>query len=154
VISCGTLRSVIEYGLPFLKYTQTATCCTKLQQQHPFNGPLSRTPRVSQYQERKTNLDLPKQETVSGSGISWAVCKSAPRSRQINMPAPHHSVFYRGCPFCRPTNSVKAPKAVQNYSPRNRPNSSQLCHVTLCHQSIHVCKACILSHFGNYILNR
>ena len=36
-----------------------------------------------------------KQEIVSGSGISWAVCKSAPRSRQITTPAPHHSVFYR-----------------------------------------------------------
>ena len=36
-----------------------------------------------------------KQETVSGSGISWAVCKSAPRSRQTTTPAPHHSVFYR-----------------------------------------------------------
>jgi len=38
---------------------------------------------------------LLKQETVSGSGISWAVCKSAPRSIQITTPAPHHSVFYR-----------------------------------------------------------
>ena len=38
---------------------------------------------------------LLKQETVSGSGISWAKCKSAPRSRQITMPAPHHSDFYR-----------------------------------------------------------
>ena len=36
---------------------------------------------------------LLKQETVSGSGISWTICKSAPRSRQITMPAPHHSVF-------------------------------------------------------------
>ena len=36
---------------------------------------------------------LLKQETVSGSGISWAICKSAPRSRQITMPTPHHSVF-------------------------------------------------------------
>jgi len=36
-----------------------------------------------------------KQETVSGSSISWAICKSAPRSRQITTPAPHHSVFYR-----------------------------------------------------------
>ena len=36
-----------------------------------------------------------KQETVSGSGISWPMCKSAPRSRRITMPAPHHSVFYR-----------------------------------------------------------
>ena len=38
---------------------------------------------------------LLKQETLSGSGISWAICKSAPRSRQITTPAPHHSVFYR-----------------------------------------------------------
>jgi len=32
---------------------------------------------------------------VSGSGICWAICKSAPCSRQITTPAPHHSVFYR-----------------------------------------------------------
>ena len=56
---------------------------------------------------------LLKQETVSGSGISWAICKSASRSRQITMPAPHHSVFLRaGCPFCHPTNSVKAQKGI------------------------------------------
>ena len=48
---------------------------------------------------------LLKQETVSGSGISWAICKSAPSSRQITMPAPHHSIFLQaGCPSCRPTN--------------------------------------------------
>jgi len=33
------------------------------------------------------------EETVSGNGISWAICKSAPQSRQITMPSPHHSVF-------------------------------------------------------------
>ena len=38
---------------------------------------------------------LLKQETVSGSGISWAICKCAPCSRQTTTPAPHHSVFYR-----------------------------------------------------------
>jgi len=55
---------------------------------------------------------LMKQETASGSGISWTICKSAPRSRQITMPAPHHSVFLQaGCPSCHPTNSVKALKA-------------------------------------------
>ena len=55
---------------------------------------------------------LMEQETVSGSGISRAICKSAPRSRQITTPAPHHSVFLQaGCPSCRPTNSVKALKA-------------------------------------------
>jgi len=48
---------------------------------------------------------LLKQETVSGSGISWAICKSAPRSRQT--PAPHHSVFYRldALPAAQPTAS-------------------------------------------------
>ena len=46
-----------------------------------------------------------KQETVSGSGISWAICKSAPRLRQITMLAPHHSVFYRpnALPATQPT---------------------------------------------------
>ena len=50
---------------------------------------------------------LLKQETVSGSGISWAICKFAPRSRQITMPAPHHSVFYRpdALPAAQPTAS-------------------------------------------------
>ena len=31
---------------------------------------------------------LLKQETVSGSGISWAICKSAPRTSQITTPVP------------------------------------------------------------------
>ena len=54
---------------------------------------------------------LLKQETVSGSGISWAICKSAHHSRQIATPAPHQSSFLQaGCPSCRPTNSVKALK--------------------------------------------
>ena len=38
---------------------------------------------------------LLKQETVSGSDISWAICKSASRSVQRTTPATHHSVFYR-----------------------------------------------------------
>ena len=45
---------------------------------------------------------LLKQETVSGSGISWAICKSAPRSRPITTPAPHHSVFAGQMPFLPP----------------------------------------------------
>jgi len=45
---------------------------------------------------------LLKQETVSGSGISYAICKSAPSSRQITSPAPHHSVFTGWMPFLPP----------------------------------------------------
>jgi len=39
------------------------------------------------------NRDLLEQEIVSGSSINWAICKSAPHSRQLTMPAFHHSVF-------------------------------------------------------------
>ena len=77
---------------------------------------LSGTNRVSWYQKGKTrkgktNLDLLEQETVSCSGISWAICKSARRPRHITTPESYHSVFFQpGCPSCRPTNSVKALK--------------------------------------------
>jgi len=65
----------------------------------------SGTTRVSRYKKGKTNLDFTE---ASGSGISWAICKSAPRSKQITAPAPHHSSFLQArCPSCRPTNSTK-----------------------------------------------
>ena len=47
-----------------------------------FNGPFFGTAQVSRYQKGKPIWILLKQETVSDSGISWAVCKSAPCSRQ------------------------------------------------------------------------
>ena len=75
---------------------------------HPFNGPLSPTglPRWVGTRKVKPIWILLKQETVSGNGISWAVCKSASRSRQITT-APHHSVFYRpdALPATQPTAS-------------------------------------------------
>jgi len=82
----------------------------------PFNGLFSRTTWVSRYGKGKTSLDLNEARgdgVWDGSGISWTICKqSAPRSRQITMPAPHHSVFLQaGCPSCQPTNSVKTLKA-------------------------------------------
>ena len=44
---------------------------------------------------------------MSGSGISWAICKSAPCPRQITTPASQHSVFYRpdALPAAQPTAS-------------------------------------------------
>jgi len=52
---------------------------------------------------------------MSGSGICWAICKSAPRFRQITSPAPHHSVFLQaGCSSCRSTNSVNAVTATES----------------------------------------
>ena len=78
---------------------------------HTFNGPFSGTTQVSRYLKGKPIWILLKQETVSGSGISWAICMSAPYSRQTTTPVPHHCFLQAGCPSCHPANSVKALKA-------------------------------------------
>ena len=57
---------------------------------------------------------LLKQETVSGSGISWARCKSAPYCRQITMPAPHRSVFTGRMPFVLPNQQRQSTEGITN----------------------------------------
>jgi len=52
-------------------------------------------PRSADNRKVKSIGILVKQETVSGSGISWAIYKSAPHSRQITTPAPQHSTGKR-----------------------------------------------------------
>ena len=73
----------------------------------PLNGPFPGLPRWAVTRKVKPIWILLKQETVSGSGIIWAICKSASRSRQITTPAPHHSVFYGrdALPVAQPTAS-------------------------------------------------
>jgi len=64
-------------------------------------------PRSAGARKVKPIWILLEQETVSGSGTGWAICKSAPRFRQITTPAPHRSVFYRpdAPPAAQPTAS-------------------------------------------------
>ena len=99
--------SLLSSTYPLGLTTHTVTTHTHTRLMALFPG----LPRWASTRKEKPILILPKQETLSGSGISWAVCKSAPRSRQITMPAPHYSFLQAGCPSCRPTNSVKALKA-------------------------------------------
>ena len=44
---------------------------------------------------------------MGGSGISWTICRSAPRPRQMTVPAPYRSIFYRpdALPATQPTAS-------------------------------------------------
>jgi len=51
---------------------------------------------------------LLKQGTVSGSGISWAICKSAPCPRQMTTPTLHHSVFAGRMPILSTVKSLKS----------------------------------------------
>ena len=98
-------------------HTHTHTCLTAL-----FPG----LPGWAGTRKVKPIWILLKQEIVSGSGISWAICKSAPRSRQITMPAPQHSVFYRpdALPAAQPTASKHWRQWVD---PDNRPLNGCVC---------------------------
>jgi len=58
---------------------------------------------------------LLKQEIVSGSDISWAMCKSAPRSRQITTPAPHNIVFTGRMPFLPPDQQHQSTEGTEAY---------------------------------------
>jgi len=78
---------------------------------HPFNGPFSRTTRVSRYQKGKTNLDF---TVARDSEWQWhplghmQVCTSLQTENHASNPP--LSFLQAGCPSCRPTNSVKALK--------------------------------------------
>ena len=70
-----------------------------------------RLPRWAGTRKVKPILILLKQETMSGSGISWAICKSGPHSRQTTTPAAHHSVFLQArCPSYLPAAQPTASK--------------------------------------------
>jgi len=121
-MSCSTTSSVNVFGYcrqqGFLLHTDDGKITLNLPSdaQHIYIQPHTHThlmalcPGLPGWAgTRKVNpvWILLKQVTVSGSGITWAICKSAPRSRQITMPAPHHSVFYRpdALPAAQPTAS-------------------------------------------------
>ena len=78
---------------------------------------MSGTTRVSRYQKGKTrkvktNLDLLEQEIVSGSGICWAICKSAPHPRQ---PRQHPTTqFFTGrMPFLLPNQQRQSTEGME-----------------------------------------
>jgi len=80
---------------------------------HTFNSSLSGITRVSRYQKGKTNLDF---NGAKDSEWQWhllghmQVCTSLQTDNHAsNQPL---SFLQAGCPSCRPTNSVKALKAL------------------------------------------
>ena len=75
----------------------------------PINGLFPGLPGWAGTTKVKPIWILLKQETVSGSGISWAVCKSAHCSRQKTTPAPHYSCFFTGrMPFLPPNQQCQS----------------------------------------------
>ena len=92
----------------FVKVSLNSHTCT-----HLFNGPLSGTTWMSQYQNGKTNVDF-----IEARDSEWQwhqlghmqVCTSLQTDNHACTPP--LSFLQAGCPSCRPTNSVKALKAL------------------------------------------
>ena len=72
------------YAVIWQRWSAGLSCLIQYNLIYMFNGPFSGTTQVSRYQTKI--WILLKQDTVSGSGISWAICKSAIHSRQITTP--------------------------------------------------------------------
>ena len=74
---------------------------------HPFNGPLSGTTRVSQYQKGKTNLDFTEARDSEWQWLQLGHMQVCTLLQTDTTPAPHRSVFYRpdALPAAQPTAS-------------------------------------------------
>ena len=81
---------------------------------HPFNSPLSRATWVGRNQKGKTNVDF----TEAGDS-EWQWYQLGHMQDCTSFQADNHartpplSFLQAGCPSCRPTNSVKALKALK-----------------------------------------
>jgi len=87
-------------------------------------------PRWASTRKVKPIWILLKQETLSGSGISWAICKSAPRPRQITTPAPHHSLFTGRMPFLPPNQQRQNTEGSGHSTARNQIKTESKKHET------------------------
>jgi len=76
------------------KHMQCAQSSITHTHTYPFNGPLSRTARVSRYQKGKTNLDFTEARDSEWQWHQLGHMQVCTHSRQITTPTPHHSVFY------------------------------------------------------------
>jgi len=90
---------------------------------------MSGSTRVSRYHKGKTkkvktNLDLLEQEIVSGSGICWAICKSAPHADNHAI-IPPLSFFTGRMPFLTP-NQQRQSTEMHNFYARQRSYSTYM----------------------------
>ena len=60
---------------------------------------------------------------MSGIGISWAICMSAPSARQTTMPVPHYSFFTGRIPFLPPNQQRQSTEGHTHTHPLNGPVS-------------------------------
>jgi len=103
---------------------------------------------VSRYQKGKTNLDFTE---ARDSEWQWhqlgymQVCISLQTDNHASTPP--LKLLQAGCPYCRPTNSVKALKAQTNRKQLSK-NAKCILHVFLCHMEYCLCVLCVQRVFS------
>jgi len=91
-----------------LRWNNLGTLGQSTTHTHPFNGPLSGTTQVNRYQKGKTNLDF-----TEARDSEWQCHQLGHMQVCASLQTDNHaSTPQAGCPSCRPTNSVKALKAL------------------------------------------
>ena len=74
---------------------------------HPFTVSFPGQPGLARYQKGKTSLDLNEARDFGVFGYQWHqlehMQQSAPRSRQITTPTPHHSILTGRMLLCQST---------------------------------------------------
>jgi len=69
---------------------------------------------VGRYQKGETKLDFTEARDSEWQWHPLAICKSAPRSGQITMPVPHHSVFTGQMPFLPPNQQRQSTEGTED----------------------------------------
>jgi len=126
---CTLLQTDNHASMPPLSFLQAGSpsCCPTnsvkalkvlqlqllLLQLQPFNGLFSRTTWVRRYQKGKTNLEL-----TGARNSEWQWHQLDHMQVRTSLQTDNHAstpplcFLQAGCPSCRPTNSVKALKAI------------------------------------------
>jgi len=82
---------------------------------HPFSGLFPRTTWVSRHQKDKTILDFNEEEMMQWQWHQLDHTHYAPCSRQIIMPAPHHSIFTGQMLFLTPNQQQQSNEGMNSH---------------------------------------
>ena len=116
IINANNWKTVTMIELHSTATITTIKPCIQ-QQTNPFNSPCPGLTGSAGTRKVQPIWIWLKQETVSGTGISWAICKFASRSQTDNHASTLPLSFLQaGCPSYRTTNSVKALKPCKIHS--------------------------------------
>jgi len=108
---------------------------------HPFNGLLSRTTWVSQYQKVKTNLDFTEARDSEWQWHQLGYMQVCTSIQTDNHTSTHHSVFAGRMPFLPPSQGRQSTEGtfLTSYS-KNKNCHHFLKHSVCTKKQVHLCK--------------